>query len=57
MHSAIPHSCSTPCLREAGGTGVEQEWGIALCIVACVGQTPTGSSNQYEPVDLKMALE
>ena len=29
-------------LREAGGTGVEQEWWIALCIVACVGQTPRG---------------
>ena len=27
-------------LREAGGTGVKQEWWIALCLVACVGQTP-----------------
>ena len=27
---------------EADGTGVKQEWWIALCIVACVGQTPWG---------------
>ena len=29
-------------LREVGGSGVKQEWWIALCLVPCVGQTPRG---------------